>query len=168
MRCIVYRTDNLLNGMYYFGVHKFNPKERDYYLGSGEALLKDIKLLGKNHFVRIILLDTDSEELCYFIEEHLVTKKQVADPQCYNKMIGGYRPPSPKGKKLSEVTKAKMSCAAVASWKDGKRIQHLHTEETKAKYRSKRHSPETREKMSAAKKRYWNLRNSANGIAAIQ
>lgn len=50
----VYRTTNLLNGMFYIGVHKTtNPN--DSYLGSGKRLRYAIKKYGVEAFEKEIL-----------------------------------------------------------------------------------------------------------------
>lgn len=139
MSWIVYRTINLIDGKFYIGVHRESQTKRSKdYRGSSLIVKADIKRLGLENFERETLFRSDeenAEELCYFIEEHLVNKETLQNPQCYNLVLGGMKPPNPKGKKYSESHKKNISVAAKESWKDGKRIQHRQTEETRNKMR---------------------------------
>jgi hypothetical protein len=50
----VYKTTNLVNGMFYIGVHSSNVLE-DGYLGSGTAVSRAVREFGKDKFVRKII-----------------------------------------------------------------------------------------------------------------
>lgn len=83
-----YRTENLINGNYYYGVHKTSNLE-DGYLGSGKRILMAIEKYGKENFKKEILLffDTYNEALKY--ESEIVTEQLLLDSSCYNIALGG-------------------------------------------------------------------------------
>jgi ribulose bisphosphate carboxylase small subunit len=93
---IVYKTINTVNNMYYIGVH-ITENIDDGYIGSGADILKAIKIFGKEKFKREILYIYTSEEhsddkakkIMYNKERELVTEKQINDPMCYNRILGG-------------------------------------------------------------------------------
>lgn len=84
----VYKTTNLLNGMYYIGVHKTDNLE-DGYLGSGRKLLPAIREFGKESFSREILQFAETDEEALMLEKSYVNKDVVADPLSYNMTTGG-------------------------------------------------------------------------------
>lgn len=83
---IVYKTTNLINNKFYFGVHK--QIKDDTYLGSGRALRKAIIKYGKNNFkretVKIFLLKEEA-----FQYEKKIIDEHLSNPLCYNLMSGG-------------------------------------------------------------------------------
>lgn len=103
----VYRIENLLNGMFYFGKKQFSFRKRhklksrknakikvkksdweDYY-GSSKVLLEDIQKYGKENFKRIIvkLCKTKSEQT-YYENYFIYENHNLLNPLCYNKHIG--------------------------------------------------------------------------------
>jgi hypothetical protein len=86
---IIYKTTNLKNGKYYIGKHKLNPKKN--YLGSGIGLLLAIEKYGKESFKRETLYSFKTEDEAYKKELELVTEKEVENPNCYNRCLGGRR-----------------------------------------------------------------------------
>ena len=85
---ILYRTDNLANRKFYYGVHATNKIE-DGYLGSGKVLKKAISKYGKESFVRTNLEFFDTMEEAYRREAEIVTEELIKDPDCYNAKPGG-------------------------------------------------------------------------------
>ncbi len=83
---IVYKTTNLVNNKFYFGVHK--QLKDDSYLGSGRALRRAIRKYGKSNFKRetIRTFLTKEESFLYEIE---IINEHLSDPLCYNLMPGG-------------------------------------------------------------------------------
>jgi hypothetical protein len=83
----VYRTQNIVNGRFYFGVHKTRNVD-DGYLGSGKILKRAIEKYGKQAF---------SKEICFvyqnpadaFAKEAEVVDSHRSDPRCYNLRQGG-------------------------------------------------------------------------------
>lgn len=84
----IYKTTNILNSMYYIGMHRTDDLD-DGYLGSGRELLKAMSKHGKASFIREILefADTDSELIA--LEKAYVTKEVVKDENSYNMTTGG-------------------------------------------------------------------------------
>ncbi len=83
----VYRTQNIVNGRYYFGVHKTkNPY--DGYLGSGKILKRAITKYGERAFIKnICFIFANAEEA--FAKEFEMIETYRADPLCYNLRQGG-------------------------------------------------------------------------------
>ena len=87
MRYTVYRTQNIANGRYYFGVHKTRAPY-DGYLGSGTILMGAVKKYGKQAFIKNVCFVFDNaEEACAKEFELIETYRE--DPLCYNLRQGG-------------------------------------------------------------------------------
>jgi len=83
----VYRTQNITNGRYYFGVHKTrNPY--DGYLGSGKVLRTAVKKYGESSFIKNICFVFDNPEDAFSKEFELIESYRE-DPLCYNLRQGG-------------------------------------------------------------------------------
>ena len=122
MKSIVYRTENTLNGMFYYGIHNQNKRK---YLGSGKWLKNAIKKHGEENFVRRTIYEGTRQE-CVDFETLMVDQSLVDNPQCYNLALGGGDPPLCPGGTAEGVRK---------SWLTRSRIM---PEETKEKIRGKR------------------------------
>lgn len=85
----LYKTVNKLTGKFYIGKHSTSDLD-DGYIGSGIALLEDVSSIGKSNFSREILKFFDTKEEAYAAENLIVTEELIADPLCYNRMIGGF------------------------------------------------------------------------------
>lgn len=85
---IIYKTTCLVNGRYYIGCHA-TDELNDGYLGSGVELLRDVYRYGKSAFVRETLYECGSREEAALKEREVVNTQVVADPKCYNKVMGG-------------------------------------------------------------------------------
>lgn len=95
----VYKTTNILNGKFYYGVHSTNNINDDY-LGSGKFLKKAIKKYGKQNFKKEIIAIFDERDKALFLEKDIVTKKLVEDNNCYNGIFGGNAPPKQNSNNL--------------------------------------------------------------------
>lgn len=84
---LVYRTDNLVTGHYYYGVHTTYLVD-DGYLGSGKRLKYAIAKYGKHNFRRTIIRRCLSAEEMYHYEEKIVAK-YLGRKMCYNLAPGG-------------------------------------------------------------------------------
>jgi len=83
----VYRTQNLVNGRYYFGVHK-TKDPYDGYLGSGKILKRAIIKYGEPAFIKNLCFIFDNPEEAFAKEFELIeTYRQ--DSLCYNLRQGG-------------------------------------------------------------------------------
>ena len=103
----IYKTINLVNGRFYWGVHD-SIDENDGYLGSGKILKQAIKKYGKASFMRKTMVTYETAADAYFDEGLLVTQKYLDEnPLCYNIMFGG-KGGSIKGAKRSEETRQKI------------------------------------------------------------
>jgi group I intron endonuclease len=84
----LYKTTNLINGKFYYGMHSTDNLE-DGYKGSGTLLRRSIKKYGIENFKLEILEFFDSREALAEAEKKLVTKVQVNDSNCMNLKPGG-------------------------------------------------------------------------------
>lgn len=109
-----HHTDMTKEG--YIGVSRLTVEER-FKKHVHDATIKNwrtytlhnaIRKYGKDAFVLETLL-IGEEEYCYFIENKLRPTKGIG----YNVAEGGFSPPAPDGRKLSEETKQRISEAAL-------------------------------------------------------
>ena len=169
MYCI-YRITNLINGKTYIGQHKYKKLD-DSYMGSGKILKQAIKKHGVENFKKEILYSRiQYKETADDMERLAIAKERAIGKAEYNIANGGQggnlgeevirrmaaskkgKPSPNKGKHLAEETKRKLSEA-----KKGKKHKP-HTEEikrkiseaNKGKNKGKRHTNETKNKMSAS------------------
>ena len=84
-----YKTTNLLNGHYYYGVRSHVNPENDPYLGSGVRLKEAIQKYGQENFHKEIQAYFPTMEKAYEYEALVVTRDLVLDPNCYNVQLGG-------------------------------------------------------------------------------
>lgn len=160
----VYLTTNLVNGKVYVGQHISSDRKGvdDYYLGSGGAhFLAAIKKYGRHNFKREILKN------CYTIEELNASEREYSikynpdlDPRIgYNKFHGpvvdGENPSRhPEIRKKRSERFKKYIAENGHPW-----VGRKHTEEEKRKIiesnKRRKYTQETRDKMSASVKRYY-------------
>lgn len=88
----VYLTINTINSRYYYGMHQTNNPD-DSYIGSGNELTKDIKIYGRDNFLKIVLFVFHNRQDMVAKEKELITKYHIENDLCYNKMFGGYGGP---------------------------------------------------------------------------
>lgn len=84
-----YKTSNLINGHYYYGVRSHKNPDKDPYLGSGIRLKEAIEKYGKENFKKDIQAYFPTMEKAYEYEAKVVTRDLVLDPNCYNVQLGG-------------------------------------------------------------------------------
>lgn len=84
---ILYRTENKLNSMFYYGVHHTN--EEDGYLGGGTHLKRSINKHGKENFVRRTIKEFETSKEAFELEALMVDDLLLKDPKCYNLAPGG-------------------------------------------------------------------------------
>ena len=121
----VYKTTNLVTNEYYVGVHK-TPDLNDRYFGSGTLISLSIQKYGKKNFRKEILFIFENESDAYLKEGQIVDEKMIADPRCLNVRTGGL-------------------------WNQG--IKEELRKKMRERNLGKKHSDETRKKMSAAHQR---------------
>ena len=86
---IIYRTTNLMNGMWYIGRRVLECKG-DGYIGSGKRFKYAVKKYGKHNFEREILYAFDNYKDMVAKEIELVNEDVVNDEMSYNISLGGY------------------------------------------------------------------------------
>jgi len=126
---ILYRTENLVNGKIYVGVHKVTDtwNSRNY-LGSGKTLKKAIEKYSREKFTRTTLAKFDCAEDAYFLESLIVDENFINRKDTYNMKVGGMGGIGAfLGRTHSKETKLKMSIIAA------KRERSPATAETRAK-----------------------------------
>ena len=103
LKYIFYITVNIVNGKFYFGVHRTNPDVFDGYIGNGiyreqqatldVAFHRAVRKYGYNNFKRTtiaIFPDTkEGREAAYNLETTVVNTTLLRSKQCYNITIGG-------------------------------------------------------------------------------
>jgi hypothetical protein len=147
----VYRTLNLIDNRFYIGVHK-TADLNDSYLGSGTALRRAVKELGKPNFRKEVLFIYPAKSPAYAKERELLTA-ELTNHLCYNLHEGGHggfeyinhlpdkrarqsevgkRNKGKKYRPMSEEGRANIAKAQQARFKrDGARIGWKHSKETK-------------------------------------
>jgi len=86
----VYRTTNLVNGKYYFGVHKTNNPDDDY-LGSGTYIKNAVAKYGADKFCKEVLFIFNETNVAsaFAKEDELIQCYRGRDPLCMNLRKGG-------------------------------------------------------------------------------
>lgn len=172
---IFYKTTNLVNGKFYYGIHSTDKLE-DGYLGSGKLLKRAVKKHGTENFVREVIADYPTRKEASDREKLIVTPELIESSECYNLMTGGSNDfvLSEESRRLIGINNSKPK--HTEEFKKQVSIQskgRTHTDEAKLKigignsnkYRppelrailsernkGKKHSPETRQKISEGNK----------------
>lgn len=102
----IYKTTNLLNGKYYFGMHSTDDLN-DGYLGSGKYLRRSIKKYGKRNFKIEHLEFFSDREMLIEGEKNFINETLLKEPLCMNLREGGSG--TSIGTEHSEEVKKKMS-----------------------------------------------------------
>lgn len=181
MHFYVYKTTNLVNSKFYYGVHKSKTEFDVHYFGSGKLLKRAIAKYGKENFVVEVIKRFGTLEEAFNYEKEIITTELVASKSCYNVNIGGrggsaigrvynkgrtLLPKTPEHKAKISSSLAGKSYITEAERKRlseaGKGNQHavgmtyVHTPEAKAAMRAYRlgmtYSDETKSKMSENRK----------------
>jgi hypothetical protein len=84
----VYKTVNLTNGKYYFGVHKTDDPDDDY-LGSGVYIKRAVAKYGEQNFRKEVLFIYLDAESAFKKEDELIQCYRGRDPLCMNLKNGG-------------------------------------------------------------------------------
>ena len=86
---IVYRTENVVNGKFYYGVMSENNCKASTYLGSGKLLKRAIDKYGRDKFVRRTIAKFATVDEAYDFEALVVDQDFVDRDDCYNIKLGG-------------------------------------------------------------------------------
>jgi len=84
----IYKTTNLINGRYYYGMHSTNEMD-DGYLGSGTYLRRAIKKHGNENFNREIIEFCKTRKELKLKEAKIVTLQEISNRECMNLRVGG-------------------------------------------------------------------------------
>lgn len=85
----LYKTTNLINCKYYYGMHS-TKKLNDGYLGSGKYLRRSINKYGIENFkIEILEFFKSREDLC-IAEKNIITDTVIFDSNCMNLKPGGF------------------------------------------------------------------------------
>lgn len=151
----IYKTTNLLSGRYYIGMHSTDNLD-DGYLGSGNRLILAIRKHGKDNFKREILEFCDNRNSLRLRESEIVNLDEVSKKECMNLAVGGEGGNTDSGGPKAFAKKFK------EDKEFGDKIKATLLENTKkahangnVKYdnmKGKRHSEETKNKMSESSK----------------
>jgi len=85
----VYKTTNLVNSRYYFGVHKTRSPYDDY-LGSGTYIRRAVAKYGEQNFRKEVLFIYLDPESAFGKEDELIQCCRGRDPLCMNLNKGGH------------------------------------------------------------------------------
>lgn len=124
-RYIVYRTENTVNGKFYYGVYDTNRPCKNY-LGSGILLKKAIEKYGRDSFTRRTIASFDTPESAFALESLIVDEDLVNRDDCYNLSIGGKG-----GCKHNSGTSSKISAALKGKQAWNKGIPRTNAEKRK-------------------------------------
>jgi hypothetical protein len=84
----IYKTINIVNGKFYYGMHSTDNLEDDY-IGSGQMLWHAIKKYGRENFKQEILKFLPDRSSLKLREKEIVNEDLVRNPICMNLTIGG-------------------------------------------------------------------------------
>ena len=85
----VYKTTNLINNNFYYGVHKSKSIFDTKYFGSGILLKKAIEKYGIENFQCEPVKYFDTYEIALDFEKKIITEDLIYNENCYNLNIGG-------------------------------------------------------------------------------
>ncbi len=103
----IYRTTNLINGKYYYGMHSTNDLNDGYY-GSGKRLRYSINKYGKeNHAIEKIEFFNNRKDLAQK-EKEIINLNEISNENCLNLTVGGEGGAIRSGTKHSVETKEKI------------------------------------------------------------
>jgi hypothetical protein len=165
----LYKTTNLLNGMFYIGIHSTNNLN-DGYLGSGKRLKRSITKYGKENFKLEIIEFFDNRDLLVEKEKKLVNNELLRNPNCLN-----LRPDGEGGFISEEQQKQRAICAnkkhnqllktnseyrsnyifKVSQTQKNRHLNGIYVEtieKLKKYWLGKSHTDESKQKMSESKK----------------
>ena len=84
----IYKTTNLLNNKYYYGMHSTDDLN-DGYMGSGKRLRYSINKYGKENHLREIIEFLPNRKALVEKEKEVVNLNEIAKEDCMNLMVGG-------------------------------------------------------------------------------
>jgi len=104
MKYIVYKTTNLINNKFYYGVH-LEKRKSDGYIGCGicsngtainlqnknvkSPLINAVVKYGYKNFKKEIIAEFEDKSEAYIFEKNILTEDLLNDKMCYNIKPGG-------------------------------------------------------------------------------
>lgn len=150
-----YKTTNLINKRYYLGMHSTNNLNDDY-VGSGKRLWYEIRKYGKENFKIEILNYYNSREELQSKEKELITLQEIAKKECMNLKVGGIGgfPPNAKVSFKEKLKDPEYKANFIKKTKCIEKLKKAREEGkiVKNTFLGKKHSEETKQKMSEIKK----------------
>lgn len=169
----LYRTTNLVNKKYYFGVHS-TYNLGDGYLGSGKKLTRAVKKYGEENFKIEILEFFETREEVLLREKEIVNETCLQDPLCMNLKEGG------NGGFTKEQSSKGTKTMLDKIWKDEGFIKRNSERKSKlckelrekgifknCDWTGRKHSEKTKNKMSLKAKERIGEKNSQYGTCWI-
>ncbi len=155
----LYKTTNLINSKYYYGMHS-TYKLDDGYLGSGKMLRYSIRKYGKENFNIEIIEFFPSREDLVNAEMNLITEEMVVDNKlCMNLKKGGLggftKEQSHKGAlRMLDIIWSDSDFITRHNERKSKLIKELYLSGKIKRYdwTGRKHSKDTIEKMTLSKK----------------
>lgn len=170
----IYKTTNLLNGKYYYGMHSTNNLNDEYY-GSGKRLRYSINKHGKeNHIVEVLEFFPDRKTLADR-EKEIVNLNEIAKENCINLVVGGQggyisEMGVKKGRKIVNEkygNKLKEWCSKGGKTTAERHGSPLKKSNNRYKWDGKHHKIESKEKISIAASMRVGEKNSQYGTCWI-
>jgi hypothetical protein len=163
----IYKTTNKINQKFYIGMHKTDNLE-DGYIGSGKLLKRAIEKYGIENFEKEILFVYNNIQDMIAKEIELITEDEIKNPLCYNLTPGGWG-----GNRITDANHPihqpdhckkmrKAFCDSLSDPLKKERFSIIQSEKMKKNHQAgkikydtfsgKKHSDESRLRMSKAKK----------------
>jgi hypothetical protein len=151
----IYKTTNKLNGKYYIGMHSTNNLNDDY-IGSGTLLKRSLNKYGKENYNMEILYFFNTREELQSKEKEIITLQEIAKKECMNLKIGGIGgfPPNAKVAFKEKLKDPEYRADFIKKSKCIEKLKKIREEGkiVKNTFLGKKHSEETKQKMSEIKK----------------
>ena len=138
----VYRITNLINNQTYVGCHQYASLDNSY-LGSGILIKRAQKKYGLKNFRKDILFVFDNKKDMFKKEREVISTEKPA----YNLHEGGYGGWAFARSKLAQKLKDNPNYMDDAYAKSGA-TRKLRGTNAKAGFKGKKHSPETKKRIS--------------------
>lgn len=167
MNYYLYKITNQVNGKIYVGVHKTRDMN-DGYMGSGKVILAAIKKHGIENFKKDILETFADAKSMYAREKEVVTEEFLSRKDVYNLRRGGFggfdwlnkHPDHSEWSRQGGRKGGKVSGKITGPITGPRNLKQAHLEGKipHATFTGRRHSEETKRKMSLARqgKSSWN------------
>ena len=155
----IYKTTNILNGKYYYGLHSTSNLD-DGYLGSGRRLKYSLNKYGKENHKREIIEYCDTRKQVLTRENEIVNLNEIAKEDCMNLIVGGgntyiYTPTDDIKRKISlsmvGKVRTKQHSNNLSKSLSGRKLSELHKENLKNNHVGRTgipHTEETKKKLS--------------------